>query len=133
MLADCNSGTIQIENNLKVGERIRLIFEDKEEIASIVSANENSIQTNLDLSGKVFVYGREVDDFRTVDYQAISMLNVSATQALLKRIETLEKENEALIEVNEDMNALKAEVDVLKKNVLLLLNEKNTASKPNEK
>ena len=133
MLAECNSGRIQIENNLKVGERIRLIFEDKEEIASIVFANENSIQTNLDLSGKVFVYGREVDDFRTVDYQAISMLNVSATQALLKRIETLEKENEALIEVNEDMNALKAEVDVLKKNVLLLLNEKNTASKPNEK
>ena len=102
-------------------------------MASVVSADENSIQTNLELSGKVFVYGREVDDFRTVDYQAISMLNVSATQALLKRIETLEKENAALIEVNGDMNALKAEVDVLKKNVLLLLNEKNTASKPKEK
>ena len=132
-LADCSSGNIAIDNNLKTGERIRLIFENKEEIATVVSVNANSIQTNLDLSGKVFVYGREVDDFRTIDYQAISMLNVSATQALLKRIEALEKENEALKEVNEDMNALKAELDVLQKNVLLLMNEKNTASNPKEK
>ena len=132
-LADCSIGKIAIENNLKIGERIRLIFEDKEEIATVVTANAKSIQTNLDLSGEVFVYGREVDDFRTVDYQAISMLNVSATQALLKRIEALEKENEALKEVNEDMNTLKAELDVLQKNVLLLMNEKNTASYPKEK
>ena len=79
------------------------------------------------------MYGREVDDFRTVDYQAISMLNVSATQALLRRIEALEKENEALKEVNEEMNTLKAELDELQKNVLLLMNEKNTASYPKEK
>ena len=132
-LADCSSGNIAIENNLKTGERIRLIFENKEDIATVVSANAKSIQTNLDLSGKVFVYGREVDDFRTVDYQAIAMLNVSATQALLRRIEALEKENEALKEVNEEMNTLKAELDVLQKNVLLLMNEKNTASYPKEK
>ena len=31
------------------------------------------------------------------------------------------------------MNALKAEVDLLKKNVLLLINEKNTASNTKEK
>ena len=130
LLADCNAGKIEIKNNLKVGERIRLIFEDKEEIASVISRGANSIQTNLDLSGKVFVYGRQVDDFRTVDYQAVAMLNVSATQALLRRIEALEKENQALKEVNENMNALKSEVDVLQKNVLLLLNDKNTAANP---
>ena len=133
LLADCNAGKIEIKNNLKVGERIRLIFEDKEEIASVISRGANSIQTNLDLSGKVFVYGRQVDDFRTVDYQAVAMLNVSATQALLRRIEALEKENQALKEVNENMNALKSEVDVLQKNVLLLLNDKNTAASPKEK
>jgi hypothetical protein len=31
------------------------------------------------------------------------------------------------------MNALKSEVDVLQKNVLLLLNDKNTAANPKEK
>lgn len=35
----------------------------------------------------VFVYGREVKDFRMVDYEALAMLNVSATQALLRRLE----------------------------------------------
>ncbi len=34
----------------------------------------------------VFVYGREVKDFRTVDYEAIAMLNVSATQELHRRV-----------------------------------------------
>lgn len=40
--------------------------------------------------GRLFVYGHEVKDFHVVDYDAIGMLNVSATQALLKRIEELE-------------------------------------------
>jgi len=35
----------------------------------------------------VFVYGREVNDFRTVDYDAIAMLNVSATQELARKVE----------------------------------------------
>ena len=42
--------------------------------------------------GEVFVYGREVDDFRSVDYEAIAMLNVSATQELAKRQERQESE-----------------------------------------
>ena len=121
-LSECISGSINIENELIPGEHIRLIFDDSEEIVTLVSANANRIETNINKTGKVFVYGREVDDFRTVDYQAISMLNVSATQALLKRIEALEKENESLKEVNEDMNTLKAELDVLQKNVMLLMN-----------
>lgn len=41
-------------------------------------------------NGRLFVYGHEVKDFHVVDYDAIGMLNVSATQALLQRIETLE-------------------------------------------
>jgi hypothetical protein len=129
-LADCNSGTIQIKNDLSPGERIRLIFESKEEIATVISASPNDIKTDLSLSGNVFVYGREVDDFRTVDYQAVSMLNVSATQALLKRIEALEKENETLKRVDNNMHALKAEFEVLQKSVLLLINEGSTASNP---
>jgi hypothetical protein len=40
---------------------------------------------------KVFVYGKQVHDFRTVDYTAISMLNVSATQELARQNEALKK------------------------------------------
>lgn len=45
---------------------------------------------------KVFVFGRQVSDFRTVDYQAIAMLNVSATQELDRKVEVKDTEIEAL-------------------------------------
>ena len=35
-------------------------------------------------------FGREVKDLRFVDYEAISMLNVSATQELLRKVQVLE-------------------------------------------
>ncbi|MDG1735338.1 MAG: hypothetical protein P8H94_05770 [Crocinitomicaceae bacterium] len=126
-LADCKAGIIQIQNNLSSGERIRLIFENKEEITTVVSATANLIKTNLNHTGKVFVYGREVNDFRTVDYQAISMLNVSATQALLKRVEALELENAALKLKNEEFQDLKVELETLQKSVSLLIQDKTTA------
>jgi len=48
----------------------------------------------------VFVYGREVSDLRSVDYDAIAMLNVSATQQLKKdsdaAIVALQAKNAAL-------------------------------------
>ena len=126
-LANCESGKIHIENTLEKGDRVRLIFEDNEEIVNVTEAYANHFKVDLNVSGKVFVYGREVDDFRTVDYQAVSMLNVSATQALLKRIEALEKENKKLKEVNNTVEALKAELEVIQRSVSLLINEKTTA------
>jgi cell shape-determining protein MreC len=44
----------------------------------------------------VFVYGREVDDFRTVDYEAIAMVNVSATQEIYRELTELKAENTEL-------------------------------------
>ena len=104
-----------------------MIFENKEEITTVVSATANLIKTNLNHTGKVFVYGRAVNDFRTVDYQAISMLNVSATQALLKRVEALELENAALKLKNEEFQDLKVELETLQKSVSLLIQDKTTA------
>jgi predicted nuclease with TOPRIM domain len=42
----------------------------------------------------VFVYGREVNDFRAVDYEALTTLNISATQELVKMISDLQKKND---------------------------------------
>ena len=126
-VANCVSGKISIENSLSKGDRVRLIFENKEEIANVISANSNSFEVDLEESGKVFVYGREVDDFRTVDYQAVSMLNVSATQELLKRVEALENENAQLKEANSNFAHLQGEVETLKRSILMLINEKNVS------
>jgi hypothetical protein len=45
---------------------------------------------------KVFVYGKQRNDVRIVDYDAIAMLNVSATQELANTVEALEAENARL-------------------------------------
>ena len=126
-IAECNEGNIKLDNSLSKGDRVRLIFENKEEIASVVSATPYNFTVDFIESGKVFVYGREVDDFRTVDYQAVSMLNVSATQELLKRVEDLEQENLNLKASNEELLGLKDKVETLERTVSLILEEKNTS------
>jgi len=126
-LADCKEGWINLETDLEAGDRVQLIFDNKEELATVISVNEKAFQVDLIESGSVFVYGREVDDFRTVDYEAISMLNVSATQELLKRIEALESENRKLTKSNTELMGLKSQIEVLERSVSLLLEENNTA------
>ena len=53
--------------------------------------------------GKTFVYGEQVDDFRTVDYEGLTTLHISATQELTKlvkaqqeRIDLLEQRLDSL-------------------------------------
>ena len=47
-------------------------------------------------TGGLFVYGKYVDDFRSVDYDALTTLNVSATQELARQLAALQAENAAL-------------------------------------
>lgn len=95
-LAKIENGFIELPNHtLKIGEKVKLIFDDKQELVEVKEANERGFQIvnpkSKIVNQQVFVYGREVSDFRSVDYEALSMLNVSATQALLKRLNEVEK------------------------------------------
>jgi hypothetical protein len=121
-LAKIENGFIQLENhNLKVGERVKLIFDDKQEIVEVKTISDLGF-TIVDFHRinpkSLFIYGREVTDFRSVDYEALSMLNISATQALLKQINELKNQNEtlknALEENKNDFKQLKAELKELK-------------------
>jgi hypothetical protein len=111
---------------LSKGDRVKLIFENNEVISKVTYADKNTFKIDAESSGNVFVYGREVDDFRTVDYDAISMLNVSATQELFKRVTALENENKTLKENNTELMGLKSKIETLERSVSLLLEEKNT-------
>ncbi len=85
-----------------MGERVRLIGEKEESIQEVLEIKAGAFRTTFrPRSEEVFVYGREVNDFRTVDYDAISMLNVSATQELAKKLEARESELAALRAANE--------------------------------
>jgi hypothetical protein len=54
-------------------------------ILSIPSDRDVLIDVTKLTGDKMFVYGEEVDDFRTIDYDGLTTLNISATQELAKR------------------------------------------------
>jgi hypothetical protein len=88
-------------HGLKAGDKVKLVHAQRgefiEEVRQIIDEKTFSISASgIESADKLFVYGREVDDFRVVDYDALSMLNISATQALLQRMEQAEKENKTL-------------------------------------
>ncbi|MEL6142585.1 MAG: hypothetical protein AAFU67_13310, partial [Bacteroidota bacterium] len=62
-------------------------------------------------------YGREVDDFHTVDYEAIAMLNVSATQEQEREIQSQKAQIEAL---QKQVLAYEAETNSLRREQQLM-------------
>jgi hypothetical protein len=97
--ASIQDGWVALATDLKRGERVKLLTEKGEEgVHEVLEATPDRFRTDFKPEGdRVFVFGREVEDFRTVDYDAISMLNVSATQQLKKEkdgeVQSLRAEN----------------------------------------
>ena len=56
------------------------------EIVSIPSAYQVVINATDLKTNNAFVYGVQVDDFRTVDYEGLTTLSISATQELSKLV-----------------------------------------------
>jgi hypothetical protein len=103
--ATINDQWVSVEHDLKAGEKVLLIFGTEKVLVDVLETASTGFKVNTDREGEVFVYGREVEDFHAVDYDAIAMLNVSATQELAKRVEALEAKNQTL---TQEMSALKA-------------------------
>ena len=114
-LAEIKNGVITVANTLKSGDKVKLIFANRKELVDVMEADANSFKVNLPDDGKVFVYGKQVNDFRTVDYDALTTLNISATQSLAGKVIALEEQNAALSELVENlqiqMQNLNAKVD----------------------
>jgi predicted RNase H-like nuclease (RuvC/YqgF family) len=70
-------------------------------VVAVLEVKPGAFRPDLELEGdEVFVFGRQVEDFHSVDYDAIAMLNVSATQQIKREkdseIRALQEENSAL-------------------------------------
>jgi uncharacterized coiled-coil protein SlyX len=91
---------------------------NKVDIVSIPSANEVEIKADKMKGDKIFVYGEEVNDFRTVDYEGLTTLNISATQELSKRIgqqqSTIQQQNEKIVALIAKIDALADELNKFK-------------------
>jgi len=113
--------TVEKNHSLKNGQKVRVFDVNNQPVdvaATVIDDHTFSIATSQDLSKGVFVYGPERDDVRAVDYDAISMLNVSATQQLSKEVEALKAENAKL-------NAALAKMEALEKSVAALEGKSN--------
>ncbi|MGI4871024.1 MAG: tail fiber domain-containing protein [Janthinobacterium lividum] len=80
------------------GQRLKLVGPTGEVLANVArpaAAGSRTLvvrgaQQLAATPSKVFVFGLEHNDVRAVDYEALSMLNVSATQELSRRLEAAE-------------------------------------------
>jgi len=101
--------TLEKPHHLKPGEKVEIIT-DQGRIQKIVKAVETDYAFTVASDASytsVFVYGKEVDDFKTIDYEAISMLNVSATQELFR---TIQSQQEIIQQQNSKIDELEAQL-----------------------
>ena len=115
--AEQKEGWVALPTDLKSGDRVRLIGD----IGGMAMYEVLEVQPGrfrIDYKQpdeKVFVYGREVRDFRALDYEAIAMLNVSATQEIKREkdaeVAALREQNAALTTQVAALNQRLAEVN----------------------
>jgi len=78
------------------GGQMRLYTPENKDVnvsVQVVDAHTFRFASTEDYVGGLFVYGKFVDDFRSVDYDALTTLNVSATQELSRKVAALEALN----------------------------------------
>ncbi len=100
--------TLVAPHRLQVGDKVRMVGEKNGTIETTVTAVADARSFAVALpqpETKLFVFGPEVKDLRTVDYEALSMLNVSATQELAKQVEALQAANAQLAAANAGLKA----------------------------
>ena len=120
-LTKVENGIISFSSQtLREGDKVKLIMAESQDIYEVVSVSDKGFKVNKEIKdGAVFIYGHEVNDFHTVDYEALSTLNISATQALFQKIQELSTENVQMKQQNAafkaDFESLKVQVQALQK------------------
>jgi len=106
--------TLTKPHNLKVNDKVRLVLKDKtveKKVSAIFSDYVFSVSDFDEKTDKIFVYGKLVDDFRTLNYEHIFTVGIGAIQELNKKIETQ----------NQDLENLKKENAELKQTINYIL------------
>ena len=103
-------------HGLKKGERVRLITDDgdiEHEVSTVWDDKTIEVAGITTEPKRVFVYGKQVDDFLSVDYDCIFTTGIGAIQELSKRVESLEKREARVSELEQQVADLKKMVEQL--------------------
>jgi hypothetical protein len=118
--------TLPKDHQLQVGDRVRLMTDDKQvelDVQSIPSAREFVVGQCEHQPTQVFVYGKRVRDFHTVDYTRIFSTGIGAIQELARRVDAMEASQGRLAELEKSaarVETLEREVSELKKTILVM-------------
>jgi len=92
------NNTIYIKvDNLIIGDKIRIYDnKNKEHHKEIINISEDYITIDEPIEdyedgSDLFIYGKEIPDLKNVNYEALFIVNMRATQELYKRVKALEK------------------------------------------
>jgi len=94
--ASCNGNKITLDEDvsqeLKIDDTIKIYTEDgKEDLFKVTNVNSNMIEIDKEINTeKIFIYGKEINDFHSLKKDYIFTLNVCATQELYKIIQKQE-------------------------------------------
>ena len=125
MVYDASLHTLTITtfkpHDFQAKDEIKLISLDKEhkvKVDKIMDANTFIVNNWEKPVDKIFVFGKRVDDFRTVDYDRLFTLGISSIQELSRRVEQLEKENGILKSESKAFSKMKSEIAELRAMIL---------------
>ncbi len=97
--------TLSKDHELKVGDRVRLHLDGERhdlKVGEVSSPSEFVVKNCTKAPEKVFAWGKEVSDFRTVDYDRIFTTAVGALQELKREKDT---EVKTLLDENSELRA----------------------------
>lgn len=89
---------IKVKDNheLVVGDKIR-IYDDNMKETKITNIENNLLTVEEDIDGnEVFLYGKEVDDFHSLNWDVINGVHIGATKELIRRLKDTESKVEKL-------------------------------------
>jgi hypothetical protein len=98
------------------GDVVKFFAEGKKEVIKtideVISTDSFSIRNWNEPTDNLFVYGKQVTDFRAIDFDQITALSVGAIQELSKQIQKLQLENAALNKlINNTIQTKQSEIE----------------------
>ena len=82
---------------LSIGDKIKIYdSKNKEHFKEVLEIDDDYITIdspieNYELGSPLFLYGKEIPDVKNVNYEALFVINMKATQEIYKRLQKLEK------------------------------------------